>query len=129
MLLLKQLLEEKKKMLPGLLLALLLGGNTGDITIRSNLRNKNTLLIVGDDSILPVLPFLAAHYSEIRFLDPAQMTQQQLEQFDCTGYQRILISYSVDSFIHGSSAQKLRFLQTAQSSELVEVSPAQQAER
>lgn len=31
----------------------LLGGNTGDITIRSNLRNKNTLLIVGDDSILP----------------------------------------------------------------------------
>lgn len=40
------------------------------------------------------------------------MTQQQLEQFDCTGYQRILISYSVDSFIHGSSAQKLRFLQT-----------------
>ena len=39
----------------------LLGGNTGDITIRSNLRNKNTLLIVGDDSILPVLPFLAAH--------------------------------------------------------------------
>ena len=107
----------------------LLGGNTGDITIRSNLRNKNTLLIVGDDSILPVLPFLAAHYSEIRFLDPAQMTQQQLEQFDCTGYQRILISYSVDSFIHGSSAQKLRFLQTAQSSELVEVSPAQQEER
>ena len=107
----------------------LLGGNTGDITIRSNLRNKNTLLIVGDDSILPVLPFLAAHYSEIRFLDPARMTQQQLEQFDCTGYQRILISYSVDSFIHGSSAQKLRFLQTAQSSELVEVSPAQQAER
>ena len=89
----------------------------------------NTLLIVGDDSILPVLPFLAAHYSEIRFLDPAQMTQQQLEQFDCTGYQRILISYSVDSFIHGSSAQKLRFLQTAQSSELVEVSPAQQEER
>ena len=107
----------------------LLGGNTGDITIRSNLRNKNTLLIVGDDSILPVLPFLAAHYSEIRFLDPARMTQQQLEQFDCTGYQRILISYSVDSFIHGSSAQKLRFLQMAQSSELVEVSPAQQEER
>ena len=72
---------------------------------------------------------MAAHYSEIRFLDPARMTQQQLEQFDCTGYQRILISYSVDSFIHGSSAQKLRFLQTAQSSELVEVSPAQQEER
>lgn len=107
----------------------LLGGNTGDITIRSNLRNKNTLLIVGDESILPVLPFLAAHYSEIRFLDPSRLTQKQLEQIDYTGYQRILISYSVDSFTHTSSVQKLSFLQEAQSPEGAEQKTARQEER
>src|SRR5699024_3026361 len=58
----------------------LLGGNTGDITIRSNLRTQNTLLVVGDDSILPVLPFLAAHYSQIRFVDLSDMSKEEIEQ-------------------------------------------------
>ncbi len=95
----------------------LLGGNTGDITIRSNLKNENTLLIIGDDSILPAVPFLAAHYSQIRFIDPTEMSSQELAQIDCFSYQRLLISYSVDTFIHDDSPEKVAFLRTAQEEE------------
>ncbi len=91
---------------------ILLGGNTGDITIRSNLKNENTLLIVGDDSIFPAIPFLAAHYSQIRLIDPQEMSREELEQIDCSSYQRLLISYSVDTFIHDDSPQKVTSLQT-----------------
>ena len=91
-------------------LDVLLGGNTGDITIRSNLKNKNTLLVIGDSSILPVLPFLAAHYSQIRFIDIEKLSQEEIGQIDCGSYQRLLISYSVDTFIHDSTPEKIQWL-------------------
>ena len=95
----------------------LLGGNTGDITIRSNLRTQNTLLVVGDDSILPVLPFLAAHYSQIRFVDLSDMSKEEIEQIDCGNYQRMLIAYSVDTFIHDADPAKMVYLDTEQTGE------------
>ena len=91
-------------------LDVLLGGNTGDITIRSNLKNKNTLLVIGDSSILPVLPFLAAHYSQIRFIDIEKLSQEEIGQIDCGSYQRLLIGYSVDTFIHDSTPEKVQWL-------------------
>ena len=98
-------------------LDVLLGGDTGDITIRSNLKNKSTLLVIGDSSILPVLPFLAAHYSQIRFVDVEGMSQEEIEQIDCDSYQRLLISYSVDTFIHDSTPEKVQWLDAQRSQE------------
>lgn len=90
-----------------------LGGKSKKITIRTNLKNKNTLLIVGDSSILPVLPFLALHYSQICFVDTDMMSYDEIASLDCSGYQRVLISYSVDEFIHKASPQKLKALDTS----------------
>ena len=87
--------------------SVILGGNTGKLTVHSNLKNPNNLLIVGDGSILPVIPFLALHYSEITFLDTGLLSPEELYRVDCSQYQRILISYSVEEFIHGESPQKL----------------------
>lgn len=98
-------------------LDVLLGGDTGDITIRSNLKNKSTLLVIGDSSILPVLPFLAAHYSQIRFIDVEGMSREEIEQIDCDSYQRLLISYSVDTFIHDSTPEKVQWLDAQRSQE------------
>lgn len=93
-------------------LDVILGGDTGDITIRSNLRNRSTLLIVGDESVLPVIPFLASHYSQIRFVDLKDLSDDQIEQLDCSEYQRLLIAYSVDTFIHDAIPEKLALLHT-----------------
>ena len=107
-------------------LSVLLGGDTGDITIRSNLKNENTLLIVGDDSILPVIPFLAAHYSQIRFIDLEQMSAEEIEKIDCSDYQRMLISYSVDTFIHQDVVQKVVYLNTQDQEEMKTIQQAVQ---
>lgn len=98
-------------------LDVLLGGNTGDITIRSNLRNENTLLIVGDESILPTIPFLASHYSQIRFIDIKQFSKGEIKQIDCANYQRILITYSVDTFLHDDAPERIAFLDTSKPAE------------
>lgn len=105
------------------------GGNTGDITIRSNLRSRSTLLIVGDDSVLPVIPFLASHYSQIRFVDLADLSEEQIAQIDCSQYQRLLIAYSVDTFIHEDIPEKVALLQTAQTEEAISLQPAEDTQQ
>ena len=114
----QQLMELSEQ--PEDVLDVILGGNTGDITIRSNLRSRSTLLIVGDDSVLPVIPFLASHYSQIRFVDLADLSEEQIAQIDCSQYQRLLIAYSVDTFIHEDIPEKVALLQTAQTEQPAE---------
>ena len=88
----------------------LLGGNTGDLTIRSNMKTDNNLLIIGDSSILPVIPFLMTHYAEIRFVDLSQWREQEISQLELEDYQRVLLTYSVDTFIHQDGPQRLEHL-------------------
>lgn len=114
----QQLMELSEQ--PEDVLDVILGGNTGDITIRSNLRSRSTLLIVGDDSVLPVIPFLASHYSQIRFVDLADLSEEQIAQIDCSQYQRLLIAYSVDTFIHEDIPEKVALLQTVQTEQPAE---------
>lgn len=94
-------------------LNVILGGNTGDITLRSNVRNDSTLLIIGDESILPVIPFLMSHYSQIRFIDLSKWKKQDIPNINCGDYQRMLVTYSVDTFIHKSAPSKMQFLDTS----------------
>lgn len=90
----------------------ILGGDTGDVTIRSNAQNDSSLLVVGDKSILPVLPFLAVHYSQIRFINLSGWSKEEIAKINCADYQRLLVAYSVDSFIHQTSPEKVRLLDT-----------------
>ena len=83
-------------------LDILLGGNTGDITIESNNRRAKSLLVFGDSSVLPVLPLLTAHYSEIRFIDFSRWNSNALKQLDPEKYDQVLLAYSVDTMIHES---------------------------
>ena len=70
-----------------------------------------------------MLPFLAAHYSQIRFIDIEKLSQEEIGQIDCGSYQRLLISYSVDTFIHDSTPEKVQWLdaQRPQEEEVVSV--------
>lgn len=81
-------------------LSILLGGDTGDLTISAGLKRSRSLLVLGDESILPVLPLLSAHYSTIRFLDFEKWNDTVLSQLDLDEFDQVLISYSVDSLIH-----------------------------
>ena len=85
--------------------------------------SRSTLLIVGDDSVLPVIPFLASHYSQIRFVDLADLSEEQIAQIDCSQYQRLLIAYSVDTFIHEDIPEKVALLQTVQTEEAISLQP------
>lgn len=87
------------------------------------------LLIVGDDSVLPVIPFLASHYSQIRFVDLADLSEEQIAQIDCSQYQRLLIAYSVDTFIHEDIPEKVALLQTAQTEEAISLQPAEDTQQ
>lgn len=92
-----------------------LGGDTGDVTIRSNMKSDSSLLVVGDESFLPVLPFLAAHYAQIRFVDLSKWNKENIPEINCGDYQRLLIAYSVDTFIHSGSPSKVQYLDTERS--------------
>lgn len=81
-------------------LDVILGGDTGDITISSGLKRQRSLLVFGDESILPVLPLLSAHYSSIRFIDFEHWNNNILDELDVEDYDQVLLAYSVDSMIH-----------------------------
>lgn len=83
-------------------LDVLLGGDTGDITIRSNNRRVKSLLVFGDSSILPVLPLLTPHYSQIRFIDFSLWNSNALKDLKIEEYDQVLLAYSVDTMIHQS---------------------------
>ncbi len=81
-------------------LSIILGGNTGDISIDAAIKRQRSLLVFGDSSMLPVLPLLSAHYSHIRFIDFEYWNDTALEELNVEGYDQILLAYSVDSMVH-----------------------------
>ena len=89
-------------------LSVLLGGDTGDITISSGLKRQRSLLVFGDSSILPLLPLLSAHYSTIRFLDFEHWNNNILDELNVEDYDQVLIAYSVDSMIHDPYPAQIR---------------------
>ncbi len=88
--------------------SVILGGNSGDITIRSGLKRQRSLLVFGDERILPILPLLSAHYSEIRFIDFEHWNDTVLQELDLENTDRILIAYSVETLIHDTDPAQLK---------------------
>ena len=89
-------------------LSVILGGDSGDITIRSGLKRQRKLLVFGDESILPILPLLSAHYYEIRFIDFEHWNDTVLNELDVEETDQILLAYSVDSLIHDPYPAQIR---------------------
>ena len=89
-------------------LSVILGGDSGDITIRSGLKRQRKLLVFGDESILPILPLLSAHYYEIRFIDFEHWNDTVLNELDMEEMDQILLAYSVDSLIHDPYPAQIR---------------------
>ena len=89
-------------------LSVILGGDSGDITIRSGLKRQRKLLVFGDESILPILPLLSAHYYEIRFIDFEHWNDTDLNELDVEEMDQILLAYSVDSLIHDPYPAQIR---------------------
>ncbi len=89
-------------------LSVILGGDSGDITIRSGLKRQRKLLVFGDESILPILPLLSAHYYEIRFIDFEHWNDTVLDELDVEEMDQILLAYSVDSLIHDPYPAQIR---------------------
>ena len=89
-------------------LSVILGGDSGDITIRSGLKRQRKLLVFGDESILPILPLLSAHSYEIRFIDFEHWNDTVLNELDVEETDQILLAYSVDSLIHDPYPAQIR---------------------
>jgi hypothetical protein len=89
-------------------LSVLLGGNSGDITIRAGLKRQRKLLVFGDESMLPILPLLSAHYAEIRFIDLEHWNDTVLQELDFEMVDQVLLAYSVDTLIHDSYPAQIK---------------------
>lgn len=88
-----------------------LGGNTGDIEIRTynGGRSDRRLLIFGDDTVLPVLPFLAGSFDEIRFVDLSKLDESEIFGVDVFYYDQVVFAYSLDTFAHTDNPSRIVF--------------------
>lgn len=88
-----------------------LGGNTGDIEIRTYNSGKGNrrLLIFGDDTMMPVLPFLASSFDEIRFVDLSKLDESEIFAIDVFYYDQVVFAYSLDTFAHTDNPSRIMF--------------------
>ncbi len=89
-------------------LNVLLGGDSGDITIRTNLRREKSLLVFGDRTFLPVLPLLTSNYTKIRFIDFEYWNSNRMKTIDVEQYDQVLLAYSVETMVHKPYPSGLR---------------------
>ena len=74
-----------------------LGRTAGRYEINSNIGDK-TLLIIGDSSVHPIIPFLASHYNKIDFIDPKIHNETLLEFINNRKYDAVLtMCYSTNA--------------------------------
>lgn len=85
------------------------GNPTGDVQIVNKTQRNQRLLIIGDDSILSAVPFLAMHYDEVRVVNLERLTPYQIEHLNISGYGQVLFAYSVDTFIHSDVPSRIRY--------------------
>ncbi len=88
-----------------------LGGNSGDIEIRANANSapNRTLLVFGDDAMLPILPFLSTNFDEIRFIDLSKIDESEIFSVDVFYYDQVLFAYSLETFAHTSIPSRIEF--------------------
>ena len=89
----------------------ILGGMSPRIDITSHGTSTNqSLLVVGDENMLSVIPFLATHYSTITFVDPKQLTAGELALIDTDSYNQTLFAFSIENYTNTNLWEKLNEL-------------------
>ncbi len=74
-----------------------LGITAGRYEINTNIGNES-LLIIGDSSVHPIIPFLASHYNKIDFIDPKIHNETLLEFIKNRKYNAVLtMCYSTNA--------------------------------
>lgn len=99
-----------------------LGGYNPNITIESfrqkgratigNDGYKSTLLVVGDETAYKLLPFLAIHYDEIRFVDISKLSPHDIYRIDYNYYGQLAFIYSFDSFTSSDTPSRIKYTQS-----------------
>ena len=91
--------------------AVILGGLSPRIEITMlGAPGAPTLLVVGDESTVGLLPFLALHYRSITFLDLGLLTDSEIAALPAEGYDHILFAYSLDTYLGTGTPAKIAAL-------------------
>lgn len=85
----------------------ILGGASPRIEIAALGMSAPTLLVIGDESSIGVLPFLALHYQEIHYINPALLTDSELAALDLEGYDHMLLVYSLDTYLNSDDPARI----------------------
>lgn len=80
--------------------SVILGGFGEQMDISVVSPYEESLLILGDETVLSYLPFLVVHYGNITVLDVSHCSAEALEAISVDYYDQVLFAYSVDNFIH-----------------------------
>lgn len=88
-----------------------LGGISPVIHIKILSPYQKSLLVFGDETAKAYLPFLSIHYSDILFIDLAQINEASLSEIPFVAFDQVLFAYSLDTFMHTNDLQKLAQIQ------------------
>ena len=86
---------------------IILDGNNSDISISNSGKPNRNVLILGDDSALPILPFLSAQISELRFVNTTiaqPVIDTHIEEFG-----QIVLIYDLKTFTNSDIYVNLKF--------------------
>lgn len=97
----------------------ILGGYKADITVDAmRIRErfnpvfdgyKSNLLIIGDKAGFNLIPFLALHYDEIRFVDISKLSPDDIFEIDINHYGQVAFIYSFDSFMSSEIPSMIKY--------------------
>lgn len=88
---------------------IILGGQREDISIFNAGPYDRQILIIGDSSAVPLLPFLATQMAEVRFINMTKKSTEEALNIDADFYDQILFLYSAETYIHSDIPSKVRF--------------------
>lgn len=91
----------------------ILGGVSARIDVTALGSEEGSLLLIGDENSLCLIPYLALHYGEITFLDVTLCSDAMLQQVAKESFDRTLLLYGIDSLLNQDLASGLTTLTEA----------------
>lgn len=64
---------------------------------------ERALLVLGDDTVQAVVPFLSDHYDRITYCNPEAASAEDLQQMELEEYDQVLFLYSIETFCDSKS--------------------------
>ena len=78
----------------------ILGGSAARITVTADGSAPRSLLILGDENALCVIPYLALHYSSITYVDVTQCNEEMLAAASGAEYDHTLLLYGTPTLLN-----------------------------